>query len=80
MSPRLDVPRTPYAPSACPQGLTESHTDALDGLEGGLPEIPPYTEVGALDARACRRRSSPGWRPWKRARRSTPTYATRSSS
>src|ERR1043165_7267628 len=40
MSPRLDVPRTPYAPSACPQGLTESHTDALDGLEG-LPEIPP---------------------------------------
>ncbi|THA31031.1 RNA polymerase sigma factor SigF [Streptomyces sp. A1277] len=96
MSPRLDVPRTHYAPSACPQGLTESDSPAatvpdgtrtdstsstrsdrftrstayphsapythnasyphsaafdIDGLEG-LPEIPPYTEVGALDARA----------------------------
>ncbi|MFS0695080.1 RNA polymerase sigma factor SigF [Streptomyces nitrosporeus] len=71
MSPRLDVTRTPFAASTCPQGPTDSDSPAAsavpgprtpaasgggpglpcDGLEG-LPEIPPYDEVGALDARA----------------------------
>ncbi|WP_432753202.1 RNA polymerase sigma factor SigF [Streptomyces sp. JL2001] len=49
MSPRLDAPRTPDAPSAATwapaPGLSET-------LPEGLPEMPPFDEVGPVDARA----------------------------
>jgi RNA polymerase sigma-B factor len=59
MSPRLDASRTQKATSTPPPEHTDSHQldqdlpgprvpDALDGL----PEIPPFDEVGAVDARA----------------------------
>ncbi|MFI1000137.1 RNA polymerase sigma factor SigF [Streptomyces galbus] len=48
MSPRLDAPHVQGATSA-PTPADEA--DALDGL----PEIPPYDEVGAVDARALSR-------------------------
>lgn len=61
MSPRLDASHTQRATSTPPPEHTDSHQlhqdplipgprvpDALDGL----PEIPPYDEVGAVDARA----------------------------
>ncbi|KIF69589.1 RNA polymerase sigma factor [Streptomyces sp. AcH 505] len=65
MSPRLDEPRTPIATSAAPPVPTipaptaagptpASGAQGLSGAEAlaDLPEIPPYDEVGALDARA----------------------------
>ncbi|WP_327697050.1 RNA polymerase sigma factor SigF [Streptomyces sp. NBC_00459] len=59
MSPRLDASHTQRATSTPPPEHTDSHQpaqhlpgprvpDALDGL----PEIPPFDEVGAVDARA----------------------------
>ena len=60
MSPRLDASQTQRATSALPLAQPHDHTDHLaqqngltepEGLEG-LPEIPPYDEVGAVDARA----------------------------
>ncbi|MER7898155.1 RNA polymerase sigma factor SigF [Streptomyces sp. NPDC096046] len=57
MSPRLDASRTPKATSA----LSPEHPDPIeqdemlvtqDGLLAGLPDIPPYAEVDAVDARA----------------------------
>jgi RNA polymerase sigma-B factor len=49
MSPRLDASRTPTAPSTLSTPTDEQAT----GLEAlaGLPEIPPFEQVGALDAR-----------------------------
>jgi RNA polymerase sigma-B factor len=57
MSPRLDAPRTPIATSAsAPSPAVTDVTPPVHGPEApelsGLPEIPPYDEVGALDARA----------------------------
>ncbi|WP_438303695.1 RNA polymerase sigma factor SigF [Streptomyces sp. HUAS TT11] len=60
MSPRLDASQAQRATSALPLAQPHDHTDDLarqngltesEGLEG-LPEIPPYDEVGAMDARA----------------------------
>ncbi|MFJ2114340.1 MULTISPECIES: RNA polymerase sigma factor SigF [unclassified Streptomyces] len=62
MSPRLDETRTPHAPSATLPAPSDSETPvtpptaspeapAITGLEG-LPEIPPFADVGAVDARA----------------------------
>ncbi|KOV60344.1 RNA polymerase sigma factor [Streptomyces sp. NRRL WC-3618] len=58
MSPRLDASHTQTAPSTPPPEHTDSplhqHVPGPrvpDPLEG-LPEIPPYDEVGAVDARA----------------------------
>ncbi|MFJ9032627.1 RNA polymerase sigma factor SigF [Streptomyces sp. NPDC102274] len=58
MSPRLDDPRAPHAPSAAPPALSETDItppadfeSPAEGLED-LPEIPPFDEVGAVDARA----------------------------
>ncbi|MFJ8649016.1 RNA polymerase sigma factor SigF [Streptomyces sp. NPDC093546] len=53
MSPRLDETRTPDAASATPPELihTPDHPSGPSGLSD-LPEIPPYDEVAALDARA----------------------------
>ncbi|MEU7418548.1 RNA polymerase sigma factor SigF [Streptomyces antibioticus] len=45
MSPRLDASHTPTATSAPPP-------EHLDPLMEDLPEIPPYDEIGAVDARA----------------------------
>ncbi|MGI5398503.1 RNA polymerase sigma factor SigF [Streptomyces sp. CA-135486] len=50
MSPRLDESRTPTAPSTLPTPATVPY-EGPEGLEG-LPEIPPFDEVAALDARA----------------------------
>ncbi|MFD7221559.1 RNA polymerase sigma factor SigF [Streptomyces sp. NPDC059892] len=58
MSPRLDDPRTQQAPSATPPAPSETDITPPAGFEGpaegleGLPEIPPFGEVGAVDARA----------------------------
>ncbi|WP_344014019.1 RNA polymerase sigma factor SigF [Streptomyces thermospinosisporus] len=60
MSPRLDASRTQKATSALP----EEHLDPIeqddmsvvqDDLLAGLPEIPPYDTVEAVDARALSR-------------------------
>ncbi|MGW3915437.1 RNA polymerase sigma factor SigF [Streptomyces sp. NPDC005070] len=58
MSPRLDASQTLTATSTPSPGSPEhvdatgTHgVDALTGLDG-LPEIPPYDEVGPVDARA----------------------------
>ncbi|MEU5110292.1 RNA polymerase sigma factor SigF [Streptomyces longwoodensis] len=48
MSPRLDAPHVHGATS------TPDPADEADAL-AGLPEIPPYDEVGAVDARALSR-------------------------
>ncbi|MFJ4810103.1 RNA polymerase sigma factor SigF [Streptomyces longwoodensis] len=48
MSPRLDAPHVHGATS------TPTPADEADAL-AGLPEIPPYDEVGAVDARALSR-------------------------
>ena len=57
MSPRLDASPTPRATSTLPP----EHLDPIeqddpgvvpDDLLAGLPEIPPYEEVGPVDARA----------------------------
>ncbi|WP_327686855.1 RNA polymerase sigma factor SigF [Streptomyces sp. NBC_00467] len=50
MSPRLDASRTPTAPSTLPETTGDS-SRPLKGLED-LPEIPPFDQVGPLDARA----------------------------
>jgi RNA polymerase sigma-B factor len=50
MSPRLDESRTPIAPSKLPT-LAPQPSEHPAGL-AGLPEIPPFNEVGSLDARA----------------------------
>lgn len=57
MSPRLDASRTPKATSASPPEHLEpiEHDETLvtpDDLLSGLPDIPPYEEVDAVDARA----------------------------
>ncbi|MFG2870886.1 RNA polymerase sigma factor SigF [Streptomyces sp. NPDC048338] len=49
MSPRLDAPRTPDAPSAATPAPAPGLSETL--LEG-LPEMPPFDEVGPVDARA----------------------------
>lgn len=48
MSPRLDAPHVHGATS------TPDPAEEADAL-AGLPEIPPYDEVGAVDARALSR-------------------------
>lgn len=57
MSPRLDGSRTQKATSTpLPEHLDPIEQDEMlvtqDGLLAGLPDIPPYEEVGAVDARA----------------------------
>ncbi|MET9151135.1 RNA polymerase sigma factor SigF [Streptomyces griseoflavus] len=57
MSPRLDASPTPEATSTpAPEHLDPIEQDdpgvVPDDLLAGLPEIPPYDEVGAVDARA----------------------------
>jgi RNA polymerase sigma-B factor len=61
MSPRLDASHTQEATSASPpehldpiETIESDDPDALAGPTGlaGLPEIPPYAEVGPVDARA----------------------------
>ncbi|CAM5517262.1 RNA polymerase sigma factor SigF [Streptomyces pilosus] len=57
MSPRLDASPTPEATSTpLPEQLDPIEQDdpgvVPDDLLAGLPEIPPYDEVGAVDARA----------------------------
>ncbi|MET8981956.1 RNA polymerase sigma factor SigF [Streptomyces sp. NPDC004539] len=49
MSPRLDASRPPTAASTPPPEQLDPHD--LDPL-ADLPEIPPYDEIGAVDARA----------------------------
>ncbi|WP_416972584.1 RNA polymerase sigma factor SigF [Streptomyces sp. 4F14] len=49
MSPRLDASRPPTAASTPPPEQLDPHD--LDPL-ADLPEIPPYEEIGAVDARA----------------------------
>jgi RNA polymerase sigma-B factor len=53
MSPRLDASHTRRATSAPPPEDTQDEAahDPADAL-GGFPEIPPYDEVGPVDARA----------------------------
>ncbi|MFF4362555.1 RNA polymerase sigma factor SigF [Streptomyces sp. NPDC001604] len=58
MSPRLDASHTQEATSTSPpehldpiESIESSDPDTLAGL-AGLPEIPPYDEVGPVDARA----------------------------
>ncbi|MGW4568869.1 SigB/SigF/SigG family RNA polymerase sigma factor, partial [Streptomyces sp. NPDC004561] len=51
MSPRLDASHTPTATSTPPPDQLDHPIDPLDPIEG-LPEIPPYDEVGPVDARA----------------------------
>ncbi|WTF06913.1 RNA polymerase sigma factor SigF [Streptomyces sp. NBC_01613] len=58
MSPRLDASHTQEATSTPPpehldpiESIESSDPDALAGL-AGLPEIPPFDEVGPVDARA----------------------------
>ncbi|MFI7403272.1 RNA polymerase sigma factor SigF [Streptomyces sp. NPDC049541] len=58
MSPRLDASHTQKATSTSPpehldpiESIESSDPDTLAGL-AGLPEIPPYDEVGPVDARA----------------------------
>jgi RNA polymerase sigma-B factor len=70
MSPRLDASPTQEATSTPPpEHLDPIEQDDLevveDGLLAGLPEIPPYDEVGPVDARALSK--------------TTRTYAPRSS-
>ncbi|QNP72303.1 RNA polymerase sigma factor SigF [Streptomyces roseirectus] len=55
MSPRLDASRPPTAASTPPpEQLDPHHEDFADPLDplADLPEIPPYDEIGAVDARA----------------------------
>ncbi|MFD3521396.1 RNA polymerase sigma factor SigF [Streptomyces sp. NPDC058653] len=54
MSPRLDEPRTHDAPSTIPSEPDETGATSAPGFPGldDMPEIPPFDEVGALDARA----------------------------
>ncbi|MEU0058708.1 RNA polymerase sigma factor SigF, partial [Streptomyces sp. NPDC006334] len=54
MSPRLDAPHTPNATSTLPLDGPSSLAPGLEPADAlaGLPEIPPYDEVGAVDARA----------------------------
>ncbi|MFF4804857.1 RNA polymerase sigma factor SigF [Streptomyces sp. NPDC001351] len=58
MSPRLDASHTQEATSTSPpehldpiESIESNDPDTLAGL-AGLPEIPPYDEVGPVDARA----------------------------
>ncbi|MEU1162423.1 sigma factor, partial [Streptomyces sp. NPDC005921] len=50
MSPRLDASHTRTATSTPPPEQLDAIEGSVAGL--GLPEIPPYDEVGAVDARA----------------------------
>ncbi|MFI6083672.1 RNA polymerase sigma factor SigF [Streptomyces sp. NPDC051217] len=54
MSPRLDEPRTHDAPSTIPSEPDETGATLASGFPGldDMPEIPPFDEIGALDARA----------------------------
>ncbi|MEV5437952.1 RNA polymerase sigma factor SigF [Streptomyces sp. NPDC052682] len=57
MSPRLDASRTHRATSTLiPEQLNPEHdairADDADDVLAGLPDIPPYDEVDAVDARA----------------------------
>ncbi|MEU4151459.1 RNA polymerase sigma factor SigF [Streptomyces sp. NPDC026659] len=51
MSPRLDASHTRIATSTPPPDQLDHAIDPLDPL-AGLPEIPPFDEVGPVDARA----------------------------
>ncbi|MFF8939044.1 RNA polymerase sigma factor SigF [Streptomyces paradoxus] len=60
MSPRLDASRTQKATSTPPpEHLDPIEQDEMlvtqDGLLAGLPDIPPYEQVDAVDARALSR-------------------------
>ncbi|MFE3252339.1 RNA polymerase sigma factor SigF [Streptomyces sp. NPDC059209] len=54
MSPRLDESRTHDAASTIPSDPDETGATLAPGLPGldDMPEIPPFDEVGALDARS----------------------------
>jgi RNA polymerase sigma-B factor len=53
MSPRLDASHTHQATSTSPpEHLNPIEQDSEDDVLAGLPEIPPFEEVGAMDARA----------------------------
>ncbi|EST24250.1 RNA polymerase sigma factor [Streptomyces niveus NCIMB 11891] len=54
MSPRLDGPRTHDATSTIPSQPDETGATSAAGFPGldDMPEIPPFDEVGALDARS----------------------------
>jgi RNA polymerase sigma-B factor len=53
MSPRLDASHTHQATSASPpEHLNPIEQDGEDDVLAGLPDIPPFEEVGAVDARA----------------------------
>ncbi|MFC8077353.1 RNA polymerase sigma factor SigF [Streptomyces sp. NPDC057307] len=54
MSPRLDEARTHDAPSTIPSEPDETGATSASGFPGldDMPEIPPFDEVGALDARS----------------------------
>ncbi|MFC9747975.1 RNA polymerase sigma factor SigF [Streptomyces niveus] len=54
MSPRLDGPRTHDATSTIPSQPDETGATSAAGFPGldDMPEIPPFGEVGALDARS----------------------------
>ncbi|GAA0476040.1 RNA polymerase sigma factor SigF [Streptomyces stramineus] len=49
MSPRLDDPRTEYSRETASSTTPPEH---MEPAPAGLPTIPPFDEVGALDARA----------------------------
>jgi len=55
MSPRLDESHTQRATSTLPPGQPEDETAHENAGLAGLPEIPPFAEVGAVDARALSR-------------------------
>jgi len=53
MSPRLDASHTHQATSTSPpEHLNPIEQDSEDDVLAGLPDIPPFEEVGAVDARA----------------------------
>ncbi|MFG2461186.1 RNA polymerase sigma factor SigF [Streptomyces sp. NPDC048523] len=53
MSPRLDASHTPQATSTSPpEHLNPIEQNGDDDVLAGLPDIPPFEEVGAVDARA----------------------------
>ncbi|MFI2204515.1 RNA polymerase sigma factor SigF [Streptomyces sp. NPDC020192] len=51
MSPRLDASHTQNATSTPPPEQLDHAIEPLDAFEG-LPEIPPYDQIGPVDARA----------------------------
>lgn len=76
MSPRLDASQTQRATSTPPlERLEDESADENVGL-AGLPEIPPFDEVGPVDARALSKTSSSDWSRWRKAPTSIRTSAT----